>query len=185
MKKILIVLFLLFFIPSISSAATTYFAIDDTVDLSVVTGFQFDIIEQDFDLTNEANLQIWFQGDVLSVGGEAYPGAVSPIPGIWDIFSVNSPKKGIAGNDATFGSFPLISGIVFQIDSPIPLHLDPFSWFLMEGFGDIVPDVQLLSKTLSDGSLMYIASQVPIPSSLLLLGGGICALLGITRRKKG
>lgn len=183
MKKLLVLLFILFFSPSVSVAVTTYFAIDDTIDLSDVTGFQINIIDQGFDLTNDANLQTRFQGSTLMIDGVNYSGAVSAIPKIWDIYRVNNPKLGIAGLDNTFGSFPLIPGIVFQIDSTSPLYFDISSLILMKGFGDVIPDAQLLSKTLLNGSLLYTASQVPIPSTLLLLGGGILAILGGGRRK--
>lgn len=187
MKKIMLSVFLLFFIPAISFSATTSFVIDDTVDLSVVTGFQLDILDQGWDFAGNAMLQTRFQDEMVLIGAELIPGAVTRVP-VWDIFKVFTPNIGVSGLDNTFGSFPLTSGVVFQIDTlltPEPIMFNQDSFFLMMGFGDVMADVILFNKELADGSVVYTASMVPIPSSLLLLGGGICALLGIRRKNQG
>ena len=58
-----------------------------------------------------------------------------------------------------------------------------------DSFADFSDTARILFED-SEGNLVYTVeseggfSQVPVPSSILLLGGGLIGLLGIRRRKK-
>jgi len=85
---------------------------------------------------------------------------------------------------------PLLTGPIFYIDLGIgnSLSMVMDSWVLSDATGD--PDEFIMYENFfinfDSASNTYTISgtPVPIPSSLMLLGGGICALFGITRRKK-
>lgn len=116
------------------------------------------------------------------------------IPGVGKIFqdkwakAANQPTPGrivIALNDSDFGVNYLGNGLLFSLIYPdtVSLKLDiGFIEFVTTGGG--LADLSASAQTFGSGNNTLIFSPVPIPSSLLLLGGGIFALVGITRRKK-
>jgi len=87
-------------------------------------------------------------------------------------------------DDKDFGGNPLDNGFLLRLTYPDSVTLDlGFYSFLSKV--DLTTQLDMLpsSTTFESGDNTLTFAPVPIPSTLLLLGGGICALLGIGRRR--
>jgi hypothetical protein len=121
----------------------------------------------------------WTFGDVTDVGGKL------------DIIMYNFGIPIAADNiiaTLDFVCLAPVDSIISAMEHYAPSLSSNF------GFSDSITNLEEalangLNKDIADAiiydSLTVHQSPIPIPSSLLLLGGGIFALLGITRRKKG
>ncbi len=188
MKKILILTLVLLFTTglAVANAYTVYFGIDETLDFSLVNGFGIEIDAPMDTLTFEATFQnekINIPGTGEEIGGSV-PNQMAPgFP--WDFFATTVPN-GISAYDASYGTFQLIPGIVLTItggnsfsitDVIIANNNDPN--------GEYPHPVRLLPpRSVDNGVMMFVASEVPIPGALYLLGSGILGLIGIGRRMK-
>ncbi|MCP3871752.1 MAG: hypothetical protein GY699_01145 [Desulfobacteraceae bacterium] len=91
----------------------------------------------------------------------------------------------ILGDDQGMGLNPLKNGLLVTLIFPDHITLELSKSLFVSSF-DLITPLPLLPSGLifGEGDNTLTFSAVPIPSSLLLLGGGIFALLGINRRKK-
>jgi len=116
-----------------------------------------------------------FAAGLLGSGGFEFFGKVSP--GTYDHEEWSISLLDIVDyDDATDGTFMMGFGaLVFARGS--------------DSFADFSDTARILFED-SEGNLVYTVeseggfSQVPVPSSILLLGGGLIGLLGIRRRRK-
>lgn len=124
-----------------------------------------------------------------------YSKVTTSIPGYGDIYSnkwaqtANQPVPDlliIALNDNDYGPNLLGNGLLFTLTYPeeVKLELKLSEIEFVDTSGALV-NLNPSATSFGAGDNDLIFSQVPIPSTLLLLGGGIAALVGGTRRKVG
>jgi len=175
---VLVSCFLVFGAQSVFSY-TAEFAVDNTFDFSIVDGL--DVAVSGVNPLTDLTLDI-----VYTFEGGAVPGIDVGV-GVftsWDGFLTN-----YGANVSTTEFIPL--GVADQLVSGIAFSLTAGSMFTVESFdinsssessGLYPGPVNITSNPTADG-LVYTASQVPIPSAILLLGGGLIGLVGLRRRK--
>ena len=171
MKKILLGFFLAVLLSvSMANAATVNVSFDDTLDFTAIHGFGFNIVGISID---DVTLNII----TTATNGGAVPG------GLWDIYK-SSSNNSIDAYDLTWGNFNLSPGLALTLtteDKPITLS----DFYLSDSnYADGVYRLPftVLEKITAEG-VNYTYSAVPVPSSIIIFGFGICALLGIKRKK--
>lgn len=173
MKKFLLGIFLAVLLSfSMANAATVNVFFDETLDFTAIHGFGFNIVGTSVD---DVTLDII----TTTTNGGAVPN------GLWDIYK-GSSNNSIDGYDLTWGNFNLSAGLALTlttIDTPITLS----DFYLSDSnYADGIYRLPftVLEKITTEGiDYTYSASAVPVPSSIILLGFGICALFGIKRKK--
>ena len=181
MKKIIILTFVLVFSISISAANayTTYLSVDDTMDFNLIHGFQFDVIGANIaDLT----LSVFFQGTDVTIDGSPYTGAVPYIaPNYpWDVFATTD---GVAGLDYSFGISPLTPGVILSLDGADEFSLSNFLLACNADPTGSYPDPFFVSVSNFSGGSLYTYTNVPIPTTLLLLGSGLVGIISWRRKR--
>lgn len=175
MKKLLLGIFLaVLLFASTANAAIVNVYFDETLDLTKIHGFGFNV---EGALVDDVTL------DIITTATDG--GAVPDATGMWDIYK-STANNSIDGYDVTFGYFNLSDGLALTLtttDTAITL-----SGFYLAYTGDIDGKYPLsftiLEDITSDGiNYTYAESAVPVPSTMILLGFGICALFGIKRKK--
>lgn len=200
MKKIILTTVLsVLLMTGISSAGIVTINFDGVLDLQdSVFGFQADYNLSSGQLLEDSNLKIYytkrFNGSaIVDEIGKAVPGTDMSLLGMdpnteWDISIANNEATG--GSNAivgyTLGSDPLLTGTLLTITIPESVTLNLTNWVLSDALGSATAFSEGDNFIVKFDAAIdtYTISAVPVPSSLLLLFGGICALLGINRRKK-
>jgi hypothetical protein len=180
MKKFFLAIYLLLiFSTTTANAYTVFVATDDTIDLTSVVGFYFDVSDVTSD---QLDLTIYYQGDTVEVGGVTRAGAVPPNfnPGFqlpWQIDLITSPN-GCAGKEVWPWGYNLSSGIILslELEGDTAFSLDNF---ILTWSGETFNIIE----TSLEGGKEYTFSAVPIPGSLVLLGSGLIGLIGLGRRR--
>lgn len=162
------------------NASTFKIIIDDNVPLAEIQSFQFI-----FDVSEDFSFDLFSYGSAIPTNGTFG----------WDKFLNHNQNKNqfkIMGGDrdgqwdlnyhdlrtgvlATFN----YSGDIYSIDESAL----QFSNRTSSNTWPSLRDIEKVSYNLTETSITF--SAVPIPSTLLLLGGGIAAIAGGTRRKTG
>jgi len=200
MKKIVFVsvIVLLFGTGGIVSAATVTFNFDASGPLSgSVFGFQINYALSDGSLLDSTDLTLYFSKrydstvpGIVPAGG-AIPGADMTELGLgistdWSVGVQNNASTG--GSNAivgyTLGTEPLLSGPVFSFTTPAGVSFEPSYFELSDSSGTPGAFVEGRDYFLSfdPGTGDLTVSAVPIPSTLLLLGGGLVGVFGLRRR---
>jgi hypothetical protein len=178
------VLWISLFAPNVG-AATVYVGIDDSLDLSVIVGFQFDITG------DQVYTPASFNTTVTDVDGSGLGGAIGLFGGSldgWTIYPTadGGGPQGFYGTDNYFTGVKtnLVEGIIMSVDSPGAMTLD--NWVLssdedMSGHYQGSWTVEE-STILGDKTMYTMTAGVPIPGAIWLLGSALIGLLGIKRK---
>jgi hypothetical protein len=162
-KPFMAIVVALFFIYGGNVGASSYDV--DISGLSGVFGFGFDIDAP------EGAAEVDFEYLI----GDAVPSA-----GYWDVWFASVPTIGIQGLDYTI-SAPLIDGTIVTISSVLDFDLSNFrlggSAGAYEGQFIVVSDLNPTPPTHT------YTTPIPIPSTIILLGGGLIGLVAIRRRR--
>jgi hypothetical protein len=143
------------------SAYTAYVAVDASLDLNTLNGFQFDVVG-----ANIADLMVTVfdtTEDVAGAGG--LPGALPgpPFDVIWQIYKVTNPAQGMAGDDNSGGAYPLSAGIILSLSAVSEFSLSNFLLSSNSTPSGIYPyDFSVLQTAVSDG-IIYIYSGTTAP----------------------
>lgn len=165
------------FLFSSAHAALFTIEIDDTVPLTEIQSFQ--II---FDVSSDFT---------FNSGSFAYGSAIDTSGTMgWDHMNkLENSSLTISGGDRD-GMFmldyhDLMTGILATFDYTGTIEGVDEAGLQFSNHAGINQwsSLKALGVTYSINSNSLVFSSVPVPSSLLLLGGGICALMGIVRRK--
>jgi hypothetical protein len=178
MKK-LVVLAAVLFTLSMLQPAHAYmvtFGVDSSLDLSVLNGFEFDIVGAS---VADVTFDVMFQSE-----GGAVPNAfTATFP--WEI---GKTTDGVFGFDNSFGSFPLIAGTIMTLSAATPFTLANFLLAdVNESSGKYPYDFSVVSSappTAGAATYTLTAQVVPIPSAVLLFGSGLMGVVGLRRRMK-
>lgn len=199
MKKILGIVMLLsvVYVSSTAYAATVYVAFDDTLNFDIMTNdggglTGMEIWVNAVDPLNSLTIQLQADGteaipvhDFGGLGLLLVPYVEYDTTTTGAIIDLISKPTSLDGDITAPEEMPFSAGLVWSLthDDPFEItRIELLSYTRQDGF--YLGEYQLSSPiSYLDGEL-YTISAVPIPSSLLLFGGGICALIGITRRKK-
>lgn len=204
LQQLLITLVFLIF-PLLNVQAATYSILpDDKFDIAGQSQVRFDlylVTEQEEDITSliGAELEFTFDDSELSLatyqsGDTELYNITFYLSGFGSLYPLN------ASGSIDSGSFTISYGTLSAVNifGSTSTLLASFVFDIMdEQAFDGNPDFELLSQTeymglmLSDYSFLQydatagadIGTPVPTPSSILLLAGGLCALLGTARRK--
>lgn len=183
--SVILMLMALLFVSTNASAFTAYVELDDSLNFNLLSGI--DIFVNANDPKNSITL--------TTFNGQAIP--VHKFMGILDVPYAESIKTTygvlielidkpsfLAGDATAPDSMPFSPGLLASLT-----HNQPFSIINIDLLA-ITPDgfypdfFQISSPQAYLDGVLYTISAVPVPSSLFLLGGGLFALVGITRRKK-
>ena len=195
MKKIfLAICLLLIFSTTTANAYTVFVGIDDSIDLTSVSHFEFDV---SCVTPDPSSFTIYYQDDTVEVGGVGIYGAVpSDISGLQIPWRIDLNNGCINGSGAL--NFNLNSGIILSFEASDACSLDNFILKSPgEAFNIIETSIEggklyTYSAVPISGSLeggikgakeCYANSAVPIPGSLVLLGSGLIGLIGLGRKR--
>lgn len=188
MKRKLSVIFMLLsllFVSTNALAFTAYIELDDSLNFNLLSGI--DIFVNANDPKNSITLTP-FNGQAIPV--YRYMGMfeipyVESIQTTYGVLIELIDKPSFLAGDLTApDSMPFSPGLLASLT-----HNQPFSIVKIDLLA-ITPDgfypdlFQVSSPQVYLDGVLYTISAVPVPSSLLLLSGGLFALVGITRRKK-
>jgi hypothetical protein len=180
---------LLFLVPTYALSYISYFGFDSSVDMSLLTGFQFDVLNAD---PNDLTLTLYNTTDQVDIDSQTFSGAfpanqvgtTSP----WTAFTAD-PSIVVYDLSSLYitpgdGS-PLSAGVALSIEGTSPFSLSNFifsSDYDPLGAYPIAVNINEASLAAGDG-MTYTASSVPLPSALILLGSGLAGLVGFRRRR--
>lgn len=175
-KSMLLSLVAGIFLLSFSNAYSAVFTIeiDDTVPLNKIQSFQFI-----FEVSSDFSFSNFTYGNAIPSDGmlgwdqelKLSDTMFNVLGGDKDGLYLNNPHDLKTG---VLGSFDFEGNILKMQENAIQFlnHRGDNQWGSLQSSG--------ISYTLTQNNLSF--SAVPVPSSLLLLGGGLCALFGIRRK---
>lgn len=191
MKKIVPILLTiasLILISTSASAATIYIALDNTLDFDLLAGV-------DIFTTLEDNASV--ELSVYSDGTEAIPawdykglGVLNVAYAEWSttyygaLIELTEKPTALADDDTAPEEMPFSAGLLCSLTTSEEFSIDKVSLLAVTEDGFYSGNYQLSPGVSYEDGILYKVSSVPVPSSLLLLSGGILTLLGINRRKK-
>ena len=198
MKKIFLILFTsLFLLGGVANASIFTLNFDASLDLEDnVFGFQAEYsLGSGSELSTEDLLIHYtqkFDGTgIVDVPSGAVPGTDMSLIGMdpntdWDISVANNAATGGSNSIVgyTLGDYPLVTGTILTVELDDSLTL--FNWTLSDATGasDAFIEGVNFNVDFDAASNTYTVKAVPIPSALLLLGGGLLGMLGIRRKMK-
>ncbi len=179
---LIVLLFMLVIDTGISQAYTMYFGFDDSMDLSHLSGFQFDITGVD---ESDLTLTVYHQSDsvpaIVGGGNGAVPDqSVATFP--WDIQLTRTP--GVYAYNNGGNSYPLQGGLVLSLEANDSFELS--NLILADNNdseGKYRKPFSITQEQLSNGDTMVECSAVPVPPSLLLMASGLVGLIGLGRKR--
>lgn len=187
MKKFFVVCFLTVFLiaPVSAMANIVYFGIDNTIDFSLLEGFDL-YVNQPEGPPADLSATFYYQADTdINVFGDLYSGAIPNNLGIgfpWDTDLATYGAFGFNVGGATL--YPLQEGLVCALSSSNLIAITEIS---LTGFTGAFPNEFFVHERTSGDDIHYTVSSmavVPIPSALLLFAGGLLGMVGIRRKLK-
>jgi hypothetical protein len=177
---LLTLLIVAFIGPATASAFTAYFNVTDKLDLDMLDGFDLFVNggnPPDFDLT------VFYQPGTVDIDGTEVAASVPPDITVpfeitsWDIFKATYGVSGASDLDQ-----PLIAGSVVALTSNSVFEITDIGLNSDEAADGKYPLPFIVQRTDIDDGAVYTAT-VPIPSAILLLGGGLIGLIAMRRRR--
>nr|WP_320190233.1 hypothetical protein [uncultured Desulfobacter sp.] len=183
-------------LTSVASANLVSIVFDDIYESGIkVRSIQFDFIADVYPFLSDDN-DLWAEADFTTSKGEAitWNNTVSNNwsveEGAIDYDSETGITRATGGVIYYFGSsendgYALHDGIVGTYESSVEfsVDLDSIQVFKWDDTANSIAFTVSESYSGLDQIVTISASNVPIPSSIVLLGVGICSLLGLSRKK--
>ena len=194
MKKIIVIFLTILFVFLASNSSNAYNAMikfDSTLDFTQLTGI--DVFLDIIDPIGNLSMEVFYQheGGAIPTHDWKEMNVIFVPYAEWFITTygayltlIDDPSFLQTNPDNTApASMMFNQGLVFSLKSDISFEInkiDLLSDFDNDGF--YKENFKISSTSFGEGKL-YTISNVPIPSTLLLLGGGILAILCGSRRK--
>lgn len=171
-------------------AYTAEFKVDDTIDFSLVDGIDLALTGVG-DPLNDLTLNI-----VYTFQGGAIPGIDGSALGLgivtdWDVYLTNYGVNVFTGEFLPLpNDTQIVPGLLFTLTSDQQFGVERFELLSSESGDGLYASIldheraTYIPSNLTDEAGTYTLSEVPIPSSVLLLAGGLFGLLGFSRRQK-
>jgi len=182
-NKLFVTIFIACFLVLNASAVFSYtvgFGLDNTFDFSIIDGL--DVAVSGVNPLTDLTLDIAY-----TFAGGAVPGVDVPGFGIasnWDGFLTNY------GANVSTGEFipldaadQLTSGIAFTLTADSVFDVERFDINSSIGGSGLYPVAVTVNADPTADGQNFVATTVPLPPAILLLGGGLVGLVGLRRRK--